>query len=82
MGTVYARGRKLWIGFKDITGRWRYEATTHVVGEEAKAWEVVHAIEARIAAGLAHGEAKRGRSRSGVTERHGWPSAGSAGSRM
>jgi hypothetical protein len=60
MGTVYPRGRKLWIGYKDARGERCYAATDHVVGEEAKARKVLAAVEARVAAGLAHGEAEHG----------------------
>ena len=60
MGTVYPRGRKLWIGFKDVFGKRRYEATDYVVGEEAKAKKVLDAIEARVTAGIAHGEREEG----------------------
>jgi len=60
MGTVYPRGRKLWIEYKDARGERCYAATDHVVGEEAKARKVLAAVEARVAAGLAHGEAEYG----------------------
>jgi integrase len=60
MGTVYPRGRKLWIGYRDVTGRWRYEATDCVLGEETKARRILAKVEAGEAAGVAHGEAQHG----------------------
>lgn len=50
MGTVYARGRKLWVGYKDERGEWVYAPTSYVVGEEEKAKRALAAIERRIAA--------------------------------
>ncbi len=60
MGTVYPRGTKLWIGFKDETGKWQYEATDYRVGEEDKARKVLTRVEARVKAGIAYGEAQGG----------------------
>lgn len=60
MGTVYPRGRKLWIGFKDVNGKRCQEATEYFVGDEAKARKVLETVEARVAAGVAHGEKELG----------------------
>ena len=37
MGTIYPRGQKLWLGYKDTTGTWKYAPTPYRVGEEKQA---------------------------------------------
>jgi hypothetical protein len=37
MGTVYARGRKLWVGYKNAKGKMEYRPTDFLVGQEKKA---------------------------------------------
>src|SRR5437899_257583 len=34
MGTIYPRGQKLWIGYKDTQGEWKYAPTPYRIGEE------------------------------------------------
>ena len=50
MGTVYARGDVLWIGFKDRAGRWRYRSTGLPKGQRRKALRQLERVEARLAA--------------------------------
>jgi integrase len=49
VGSVYARGMKLYVGFKDA-GKWRYKATGLAVGDEARAEQLLAQIEAQLAA--------------------------------
>jgi integrase len=51
MGTVYARGSVLWIGFAGADGRWHYKSSGCVVGEETKARVRLDAIEEEIRKG-------------------------------
>ena len=60
MGTIYRRGDSLWLGFKDASGKWRYKASGLGPGEEQKAKKLLERIEAKVAAGLAHGAEKQG----------------------
>ncbi len=50
MGTVYARGSKLWVGYKDRSGKWQYAPTEFRVGQEDKARKVVEDLEAMVRA--------------------------------
>jgi integrase len=61
MGSVYARGTRLYVGFKDA-GKWRYKATGLAVGDEARAEQLLTQIEAQQAAErhYAAGEASSG----------------------
>ncbi len=56
MGTIYARGNKLWIGYKDADGSRKYAPTKFIVGQESKAAKVLEAIERRIQATAGFGE--------------------------
>jgi len=60
MGTVYARGNKLWIGYKDADGSRKYAPTKFTVGQESKAGKLLEAIERRIQAAAGFGEAALG----------------------
>src|SRR5216684_2977300 len=60
MGTVYARGNKLWIGYKDADGSRKYAPTKFTIGQESKAAKVLEAIERRIQAAAGFGEAALG----------------------
>ena len=60
MGTIYRRGDSLWLGFKDASGRWRYKASGFGVGEESRAKKLLEKIEAKVAAGVAHGTEQQG----------------------
>ena len=48
MGTVYARGTKLWIGYMDLTGRQRCVSSGFSVGEEIRAKKLLEKVEAKI----------------------------------
>lgn len=50
MGSVYPRGRKLWIKFKGPDGTWTPVPTEFFVGQEDEARELLEEVEARIAA--------------------------------
>jgi integrase len=50
MGSVYPRGSKLWLAFKDENGKRRLEPTGLPVGQETKARKILESIERRIAA--------------------------------
>jgi len=50
MGTVYRRGRKLWVGYKDRSGRWTYRSTGLHAGQEREARAALDRIEERVAA--------------------------------
>jgi integrase len=60
MGTVYARGKKLYIGYRDASGEWTYAATGLNVGQEKSAAKLLEKIVARVAAGVEHGERELG----------------------
>jgi integrase len=47
---VFTRGRKLWIRFADVDGTWRSASTGYLVGDEARAREVLSEVETRVAA--------------------------------
>lgn len=51
MGTVYVRGTKLWLGFKDTRGVWVYRASGYSVGQEALARRRLEALEKAIGGG-------------------------------
>ncbi len=55
MGTIYPRGQKLWIGYKDTRGEWKYAPTPYRLGEEKQARKVLDTIEARVEAEIAFG---------------------------
>ncbi len=52
MGTIYPRGNRLWIGFKDADGEWKYRSTGLKVGEEKLAQQALDEVERRITAGV------------------------------
>src|SRR6266542_3773450 len=60
MGTLYPRGQKLWIGYKDTRGEWKYAPTPYRLGEERPARKVLDTIEARVEAEIAFGVRKEG----------------------
>lgn len=60
MGSVYARGNKLWIRFKGANGRWTQSTTDFHVGEEKKARKLLERVEVKIEAGAALGEKELG----------------------
>lgn len=55
MGTVYTRGRKLWLAFVDGAGERQWKPTGLEVGEEEQAAELLKRIEDRVAAQRALG---------------------------
>lgn len=52
MGTVYRRGRKLWVGFKGPDGRHVYRSSGYVVGQEALAERLVLELEEGVRRGV------------------------------
>jgi integrase len=52
MGTLYARGSMLWIGFVGQDGRWHYKSSGYHVGEEDKARVTLAAVEEQIRTGV------------------------------
>jgi integrase len=50
-GSVYARGRKLWLRFKEVDGRWASKPTKFHVGEERQARALLDRIRGKLAAG-------------------------------
>ena len=48
MGTIYARGPRLWIGYVDVSGKRRYVSTGLCVGDEAKARKLLEKVEAKV----------------------------------
>lgn len=55
MGSVYARGSKLWIAFKDGDGKRRCRSSGFEVGQEKQARALLDEIQALVAAGEAAG---------------------------
>jgi integrase len=51
MGTIYARGRKLWMSYRDETGKRQWKSTGFEVGQENDAERLLEQIEAMVAAG-------------------------------
>jgi integrase len=60
MGSIYPRGKKLWIKFKDVDGTWSARPTCFYIGEEKKAERLLESVEAKIKAGAELGEADLG----------------------
>jgi integrase len=50
MGSIYPRKRKLWVRYKDESGRWAGATTPFHLGEEAKAKRYLRELEAGIKA--------------------------------
>jgi hypothetical protein len=59
MGSVYKRGKKLWIKYKDYDGSWVPQSSGFMVGQEKQARRLLENIENRIVSGseLQDGEA-------------------------
>jgi integrase len=55
MGSVYRRGRKLWLRFKGPDGKWTQVGTDFLVGQERQARVALEKLEKRITAGLGQG---------------------------
>lgn len=55
MGTVYRRGRRLWLGFKGPHGEWVYRSSGYRVGQELLAEKTLREIEERVRAGRGGG---------------------------
>ncbi len=51
MGSIYPRGRKLWLRYKGTDGAWTGDATPYHVGQEALAKKLLAQVEARIESG-------------------------------
>ncbi len=60
MGPVYRRGKKLWLRFKGLDGKWTQSKTDFVVGQERQAREALRKLEHRIAANHELGEPEKG----------------------
>ncbi len=61
MGSVYPRGTRLWIKFKDSSGKWVQKKTEYALGDEAFARKALKHVEERVAAGIRflHGGSER-----------------------
>ena len=55
-GTVYPRGRKLWIRHKNTAGEWTSSPTPFFVGQEEAAEALLAQVRARVAASEAYDE--------------------------
>jgi integrase len=55
MGTVYRRGKKLWVGWLGADGKWHYKSSGYLVGQELLAKELLALIEDRVKRGAANG---------------------------
>lgn len=60
MGTIYPRGKMLWMGYKDVHGKLKYRSTGFRVGQERAARKLLQKVEGKISAGEAYGEAQHG----------------------
>jgi integrase len=60
MGSIYARGRKLWLRFKGSDGKWTQRPSPLLVGQEREARKLLERLEGKIAAGAEVGEAELG----------------------
>jgi integrase len=61
MGSVYPRGTRLWIKFKNSDGKWVQERSGYFVGDEALARIALRHVEDRVAAGLRFFKGGKGR---------------------
>ena len=50
MGTIFKRGNRLWLKFKDEEGEWRNKSSGYELGQEEKARKLLKELEAKIAA--------------------------------
>ena len=57
MGTTFKRGNRLWLKFKDESGKWRNKASGYDVGQERDALRLLKRVEDLIAAGKDYSEA-------------------------
>jgi hypothetical protein len=60
VGYVFARGRRLWVGFHDEKGKLQQQSTGLDLGKKREAKKVLERIEARIRAGIDLGVAEQG----------------------
>lgn len=51
MGTIYPRGKKLWMGLKDHEGKWVYRRTGYTVGQEKLAEKALLVVESEVRKG-------------------------------
>lgn len=56
MGSIYARGNRLWIRYKTVAGRWTQKSSGFNVGQERKASALLTKVEQRIRARVEAGE--------------------------
>ena len=52
MGSIYRRGNKLWLRYRDGAKRWRSAASGFDVGQEAEARKVLARVEERLEVGF------------------------------
>ena len=52
MGTIYRKGNRFWIGFKDSDGKWIYQTSGFAVGQMDRARKLLQKIEKKIEAGI------------------------------
>ena len=50
MGTIFPRGNRLWLKFKDENGAWRNKSSGYTLGQMPKAKKLLHEVEAKITA--------------------------------
>jgi hypothetical protein len=56
MGSIFPRGGKFWLKFKNVAGEWKNKPSEFSLGDEAKANAVLEKTEAKIRARVAAGE--------------------------
>ncbi len=60
MGSIYKRGKKLWLRFKGPDGKWTQSPSGFEVGQEKQAREALRRLEDRLAANVEFGEPEKG----------------------
>src|SRR5687767_2738010 len=60
MGSIYKRGKKLWLRFKGPDGKWTQSPSGFEVGQEQQAREALRRLEDRLAANVEFGEPEKG----------------------
>ena len=60
MGSVYPRGAKLWLKYRDSDGAWKAASSGFSVGEEKKAQALLERIESKVRARTELGERELG----------------------
>lgn len=60
MGSIFARGSKLYMKYKTVAGDWKQRPTGYAVGQEKDAAKFLTQLEAQIASAVALGEREEG----------------------